>query len=149
MPAERAVKLAAQVRAVYVEPSAWRLFDGVLPTLDRLSGAGWRHMIVSNHVPELADIVQHLGLGQHVQAVINSAETGYEKPHSQAFALALQAIGNWTKVVMIGDSFAADVQGAAAAGIPAILVRKTHAEAKLYCADLAAVPQMLADGGLA
>lgn len=38
---------------------------------------------------------------------------------------------------MIGDNWAADILGAAAVNIPAILVRSEHPEARYQCADVA------------
>jgi putative hydrolase of the HAD superfamily len=123
---ERAAQLAALTRELYVDATrGWRLFDDVLPALEGLSRLGWRHVILSNHVPELASIVSGLGLEPLVDAVVNSAVTGYEKPHPQAFALARAAAGDPRTVWMVGDSVSADVAGAEAAGIPAILVRTT------------------------
>jgi putative hydrolase of the HAD superfamily len=141
----QACSLARQVRGVYSDPARWRLFDDVIPTLVRLSSQGWTHVLLSNHVPELSEIVHHLKLGPHLTGIFNSAETGYEKPHPQAFLNVLEAIGSPTAVWMIGDSYAADVSGAEAVGIPAILIRRTHVEARYTCNQLAQVP-MIVDG---
>src|SRR5262245_6164888 len=46
--------LARGVRATYTDPAHWRLFDDVQPTLKRLRDRGWTHVVLSNHVPELA-----------------------------------------------------------------------------------------------
>lgn len=128
--------LARQFRAVYLNLDRWRLFDDVLPTLDALSVQGWRHAILSNHVPELGDIVRHLGLASRVVHVFNSAEIGYEKPHPRAFRIVLETIADAETVWMIGDSFTADVQGAEAVGLPAILARRTHPQARYCCETL-------------
>lgn len=139
----QARSLARQVRRVYSDPARWRLFDDVLPTLGRLSRRGWTHVLLSNHVPELPEIVHHLKLGPYLAGIFNSAETGYEKPHPQAFLNVLETIGSPTAVWMIGDSYAADVSGAEAVGIPAILVRRTHAEARYTCDQLTQVPAIV------
>ena len=60
---------------------------------------------------------------------MNPAETGYEKPHSEAFSLARMAAGNPATIWMVGDNPKADIAGAEAAGIPAILVRRDETEA--------------------
>jgi FMN phosphatase YigB (HAD superfamily) len=85
--------------------------------------AGWRNVIVSNHGPELPDLVFQLGLADHVHAVVNSADNGYEKPHPQAFRLALQAAGDPTTAWIVGDNPIADIAGAAQVGIPGVLAR--------------------------
>ncbi len=135
---KRAVDLARLVRAQYLAPAAWRLFDDVLPALCALAEHGWQQMIVSNHVPELPQIVSELGLDNMFAAIINSATIGYEKPHPAIYQCALQMAGNADPIWMIGDSYNADVLGAQAAGIPAILVRKPHPQAPYVCADLPA-----------
>jgi putative hydrolase of the HAD superfamily len=136
--------VARRFRAVYLNLDRWRLFDDVLPTLDALSAQGWTHVILSNHVPELGDIVRHLGLTSRIAFVFNSAETGYEKPHPRAFQIALETLPDVETAWMIGDSFAADVQGAELVGIPAILVRRSHSDAGRYCESLADVPMLIA-----
>ena len=119
-----ALAAAAQVPRVYVDPRHWAVFDDTKPTLTRLREAGWRHIIVSNHVPELPQLVQDLGLAEFIDEVLTSATTGYEKPHPQVFAIALARAGSPTKTWMVGDSPTADIDGAEQAGIPALLVRK-------------------------
>jgi putative hydrolase of the HAD superfamily len=120
---DRSRALAGLARARYVNPShGWRLFDDTAPTLSRLRADGWRHVILSNHVPELDAIVEALGIGDLIDAVVNSARTGYEKPHPRAYAAGRAAAGNPEELWMVGDNPAADVAGAEAAGIPAIPV---------------------------
>ncbi len=80
-------------------------------------------VIVSNHVPELPALVSQLGLANHVDAVLTSAEHGYEKPHPGAFRIALRAAGAPTSVWMVGDNPIADIAGAAQVGVPGVLTR--------------------------
>jgi putative hydrolase of the HAD superfamily len=117
-----AAECARAVRGRYTT-YGWRLFDDTLPVLGRLRADGWRHVILSNHVPELAGIVAALGMDGLVERVITSAATGYEKPHPEAFRGALAAAGEPQTVWMLGDNPLADVAGAEAVGIPAILLR--------------------------
>jgi len=119
---ERARTLGRLVRARYVDGAHWQLFEDTIPVLTSLRERGWRHVILSNHVPELGSIVAGLGLEELIEATVNSAETGYEKPHPEAFALARRIAGDPAEVWMIGDNPQADVAGAEAVGIPAILV---------------------------
>lgn len=135
--------VARQFRAVYLNFDRWRLFDDVLPTLDALSAQGWTHAILSNHVPELGNIVQYLGLTSRIACVFNSAETGYEKPHPRAFQIALETLPDVETASMIGDNFTADVLGAEAVGLPAILVRRQHSQARYYCETLCEIMAIL------
>jgi putative hydrolase of the HAD superfamily len=120
---DAAASLAPRFRESFVDPARWHVFPDSLEAL-RLSGsAGWRNVIVSNHVPELPDLVTDLGLAGHLHAVVNSAEHGYEKPRPEAFRLALDAAGDPATAWMVGDNPIADIAGAAQAGIPGVLTR--------------------------
>ncbi len=126
----------------YIDVSEWFLYDDVIPTLTVLMQE-WEHVILSNHVPELPAIVNALGLDTYVRTTFSSACLGYEKPYPQAFERALASLGNPSTVWMIGDNVEADILGAEAVGIPAILVRKQDARAKYSCSTLLEVPSFL------
>lgn len=144
----RAAQLALATRERYVDPSCgWRLFDDALPALARLADAGWRSAVLSNHVPELPRIVAGLGLDAHFDAVFNSATSGFEKPHPEAFAGALRALGEPESVWMIGDNPHADAAGAAAAGIPSILVRSEGPSAGHSAATLVEAVEIVLHAG--
>jgi putative hydrolase of the HAD superfamily len=143
---EVARSLACEVRPVYSDPARFRLFDDTLDVLNELSARGWTHVILSNHVPEFDRIAAALGLHGRMQAVFNSAVMGYEKPHPAAFSGVLALVGDAAPRWMIGDNYAADVQGAAAVGIPGILVRKPHPAAERFCPDLGQVVAFLEGG---
>ncbi len=137
---ERARELAAHVRARYVDPShSWTLYADTIPVLDALRARGWRHLILSNHVPELPAIVAGLGLAPLLDAVLTSAAIGVEKPNPAAFELALERAGRPETVWMVGDNPVADVAGAEAVGIPAILVRTDDGAAVRRAGGLAEV----------
>lgn len=145
---ERAKSLARLARERYVEAKHWQLFDDVVPVLSHLRTLGWRHVVLSNHVPELAVIMTHLGLDGLIEATVNSAESGYEKPHPEAFALARRVAGDPETIWMVGDNPVADIEGAETAGIPAILVRRDAPEARMVkrrAADLYGVEAFLAE----
>ena len=140
----RARELARFARHRYIDASVgWQLFDDTLPTLERLQAAGWRHVIVSNHVPELSGLVEALGLSDLIETVFSSAVTGYEKPHREAFEIALRHCDFPRRVWMIGDNPVADVAGAEAVGIPAILVRSKGEQGIRRADNLSAVPPIV------
>ncbi len=140
--------LAAQVRERYLDPSGWQVFDDVHLALAALTQAGWSHVVLSNHVPELPALMDTLGLAHHFQGIISSASSGYEKPHPQAFAAALRRVPAGQRCVMVGDSLVADVLGARAAGLEAMWVRgRDDGEERNY-ADLTMLVAHLAQSGL-
>jgi putative hydrolase of the HAD superfamily len=135
------MKMAHEVRAVYLDPLAWQRYNDSLPTLEILSTRGWKHILLSNNVPELPVLLERLGLSDYFIQVFNSAESGYEKPNHKAFRMVLDWIGPDSTVWMIGDDFACDVLGGLEVGLPGILVRKPHPEAPIFCATLNELPE--------
>ncbi|MFD4479856.1 HAD family hydrolase [Streptomyces sp. NPDC058471] len=126
MSAEDASTAAHSVRAAYTDPAAWSLYPQTLTVLDTLIMQGWSHVLLSNHVPELPAILDALGLTPRLHAVINSAATGYEKPHPAAFAHARALATDASRTWMIGDNAHADIAGANASGLDAIWVRRSR-----------------------
>ncbi len=134
---ERAVAIARLAHGRIVDPRSYRLFEDTVEVLQHLGDRGWGHIILSNHVPELEEIASALGLDPLVKHCISSAVVGYEKPHPEVFRMALAAAGNPARVWMVGDNPVADVGGAEAVGLPAILVRiPRRDDVRYYAADL-------------
>jgi putative hydrolase of the HAD superfamily len=139
-----AQRLAARVRGEYLRLDEWRVFDDTIPVLTALAAEGWTHVVLSNHVPELEKLIDALGLAPHFEAVFNSAKTGYEKPHPEAYAQVRAACPRATRYVMVGDNIIADVRGARAFGWPAVLVRNQDPGEPDACASLTTLPRILA-----
>jgi len=120
--AEPAARAARGVRARYTDATRWTVFPDTVAALAELSEAGWRHVVVSNHVPELDGLLRDLGLAGHFAAVVNSSQIGWEKPNRRIFEVALERAGHPERVWMVGDNPVADIAGAQALGMPGILV---------------------------
>jgi putative hydrolase of the HAD superfamily len=138
----RAAALAQTTRLVYTDATSFELFPDTVPVLEALRDAGWRHIILSNHVPELHNLVRELGVLPLFDEIISSALIGYEKPHPRVFEIGLEAVGEAEEVWMVGDNPVADVEGAEALGIPAILVRR-EGDCERRCEDLHGVMEIL------
>ena len=141
--AEDANVLAGQVRETYLDQKHWRVFGDVPTGLRELTSHGWQHIILSNHVPELEELVDVIGLKEHFIKVISSANTGVEKPNPKAFRQVVDFLGTKAELWMIGDSWTADICGAEMCGIRSVLLRKSHVEAKRQCLTLAELPAIL------
>ncbi len=128
-------QMAEQAHKLILDPGGYTLFEDTIVTLQRLSSKGWRHIILSNNFPELPSIIDTLPLKKFIYECFSSGITGYEKPHPKAFALALTCAGYPKQVWMVGDSLSADIAGAEAAGIPAILVHNSTGENTKYSAS--------------
>ncbi len=125
-----------EIREDILDASRYRLFDDAVPVLSALKGLGWRQVIVSNHVPELAEIVRDLGIGEFLQAVTTSGQVGYEKPHRRIFEAALAQSAPGTPIWMIGDNATCDCLPVAAFGATALLVRSRSREYERCAQDL-------------
>ena len=77
-------------------------------------------MILSNHAPELPQLVADLGLAPLIDRTITSAMVGAEKPNRRIFEYAMDVADAGDDVWMVGDNPVADIGGAEAVGIRAI-----------------------------
>ena len=138
---------AAEIAQEYIlNPETYIPYDDALPVLQDLYEKGWQHFILSNNYPELPDVVDHLSFSHLITECITSGLVGYEKPNSGIFAYALDRAGQPEEVWMVGDNIDADVRGAEAAGIPAILVHTQVTEnPRFYAADLYEVAGIISD----
>lgn len=98
-------------------------YDNPGPTLAALRSAGYKLVLVSNyaHAEVLRDALRRLGLLQHFDALVVSADVGYLKPHRRIFDAALEAAGTPAEeAIMVGNDIECDVEGAKKVGIRAI-----------------------------
>jgi putative hydrolase of the HAD superfamily len=144
---EAARRLLPQIRDAYLDVRRWHVFADVEPCLRAVAAQGWCNVMLTNHVPELAQILEGLGLAAHFAAVCNSADTGYEKPHPSAFTCMRAMLTKPETVWMIGDNYHVDIVGAGAASIPAVLVRKQHPDAEFFYRGLDSLPSFFAARG--
>ena len=101
------------------------LYHDVVPTLQRLRGAGFKLAIVSNWDTPLDPLTERLGIAEYFDAIVASHDgrVGSEKPDSHIFNYALSAVGvSAEEVVHIGDTYEADIVGAKNVGIRPILL---------------------------
>lgn len=144
---EKACIYAKETRKYLVAPEYYSLYDDTIDSLKCLKEKGYRNIILSNHIPELPEIVRCLGLMEYIDICISSANVGFEKPNPKIFQHAIEMAGNPEIVWMVGDSIKADVYGAEAAGIKAILVRKpTNEPVKYFSPDLKKIMELINQG---
>jgi putative hydrolase of the HAD superfamily len=133
----------ASAREVMLGSLEFLPFDDVEPALSALRDR--KLIVVSNWDCSLADWLEPLGVLEHVDGVVTSAEVGAAKPDVAMFELALAlAEVEPGEAVHVGDSVENDVAGARAAGIRAVLVardggRPPGVEAIRSLADLPAL----------
>lgn len=134
---EKAILYTGKVRYEVAKSEEYSLYDDTLEVLDFFKKNGFSNIILSNHIPELPQIVEALGLSVYLEDCISSANVGYEKPNRRIYEYALEKTMKPDIVWMVGDSLVADVKGAENAGIKGVLVRSKCQEAiKYYSKDL-------------
>jgi putative hydrolase of the HAD superfamily len=110
---------------LFSQPTVWRLYPECLAVLQTLRQRGYTVGVISNWDIRLLDLLHGLGLMACVQHVSISAVVGWEKPHGNIFAHALDAVGVApVRAVHVGDSLHADVHGARQAGMQPLWLRR-------------------------
>lgn len=99
---------------------------GITEALDRAAAAGYTPFIVTNgKVSQQAAKVAKLGLADHVAGMVVSEGVGIAKPDPEIFRIAAYQAGHTLAGAwMIGDSAESDVEGAAAAGLDSVWLRR-------------------------
>lgn len=98
--------------------------------LAALHGRGLRTALLSNtHWPRSfhEHFLERDGLVEHLDARLYTSEMTHVKPHAEAFAAALRAVGvdDPARAVFVGDRPFDDISGAKASGLRAVL-RRNH-----------------------
>ena len=116
---DAAATMAAGYRRAYV--AAWRMVPGAFELLDALHPHAPIGIISNNVVGEQIEKIRYCGLAPFLDTVVISVEAGVAKPDPRIFEIALARLGCAAdETVMVGDSWAADIAGARAAGIRAV-----------------------------
>ena len=122
-------------------------FPDAAPALRELRARGVRLVVVSNWDCSLSHWLRGAGLLGLLDGAVSSAEVGRAKPDPEPFAAALELAGAQPGDAMhVGDSPLADVEGAAAAGVRAILLDRARTGARgdvPVVASLAEVPSLI------
>ncbi|KAG0502037.1 hypothetical protein HPP92_002109 [Vanilla planifolia] len=102
----------------FARGNAWRLPKGAHEGLSLLKDAGVKLAVVSNFDTRLHKLLDELDVAHLFDAIVVSAEVGYEKPAAGIFMAALDVIGIQAgKAVHVGDDEKADKEGAQSVGI--------------------------------
>lgn len=141
----QAIKYAFQVQNEYKNIEKWHLYDDAIPTLQYTIKNNYKNIILSNHIPELHEIIDQLNITEYFEKIYTSGKIGYEKPNLKFYAHVINDLNiEKTECVMIGDSYDADIAGALRADIQAILVRKPNDKNyKLYSQDFRGILKII------
>lgn len=97
----------------FADADTWRIYDDVLPTLEKLAVQGIKLGIISNWDERLRPLLTALQLTRHFPSVVISCEVGATKPEVRVFAQAARELGVVPcEMLHVGDSLPMDVVGA-------------------------------------
>lgn len=120
------IRAARDIYRQWASNHHFELYDDVEPALQALAAKGMVVGVISNSHRSLATFSEHFALQRYITIAISSAEHGYMKPHRSIFEAALEQAGTRAdEAVMVGDSLRADIEGALAAGMRAVLIRRS------------------------
>lgn len=109
--------------ATLMDAIRFRAYPDAAPALERLRERGLTLLCVSNWDCALPGVLDRCGIGDALDGVVTSAVAGARKPDPAIFATALRTAGCTPgEALHVGDTAAEDVEGARAAGIPALLL---------------------------
>jgi putative hydrolase of the HAD superfamily len=113
------------LRAWFARAEAWRVYPEVAGVLADLRAGGVRLGVISNWDSRLPALLRTLDLDGLFEAVVYSAEAGYEKPHPAIFEAGLRMLGVAAeRAAHIGDRYEEDYAGATGAGLRAVLLQR-------------------------
>ncbi len=117
------VESAARLMEESFLSKGWEVFPDVHPALAEIRALRLPMGIVSNWPATLEATLSQLEIRDYFGPVVASGVVGYTKPHPQIFRIALDELGVAAdRALYVGDSVPHDVQGAAAAGVHAVLL---------------------------
>jgi HAD superfamily hydrolase (TIGR01549 family) len=120
------IRVAEQIYQQWASNHHFEIYDDVAPVLTELAARGYVLGAISNSHRSLEAFTQHFKLDGLIGTTISSAEHGFMKPHRSIFDAALQSARvDATEALMVGDSLKADIEGARAAGMRGILLRRS------------------------
>ena len=140
--------LAARLRFPGESHRLWRwVLPGVPEALASLRELGLRLVVVSNSDGSIERGLAEVGLRPYFSAVVDSAQVGFEKPDPRIFEHAIRHSGvSGRRALHVGDLYDADVAGARAAGVHAVLLDPFDDWSDVDCEraeDLGAVAERL------
>jgi putative hydrolase of the HAD superfamily len=131
--------LDALVGSLRFEP-----WEDAAAALVQLREAGLRLVVVSNWDCSLPEVLDGIGLGALVDAVVTSAVVGAAKPDARIFEAALEAAGCAAgQAVHVGDSPEDDVMGAIGAGLRGVLLDRGGTRDTATVTSLSELPSLL------
>lgn len=107
------------------ETAMWKLYDGVIDTLDLLQGK-CKLALVSNCAAGTRKVIDSLGLTTFFDCITLSYQVGARKPNKRMYLQPLKCLGfKADECVFVADEIS-DLEGAREIGLKTILVLQGH-----------------------
>ena len=120
---EKLLAIEERFQEILDDAATFPVFPGVLDALAALSTGEYVLGIISNWDWALPRICRQLGLAEYFDFILASSRLGCAKPHPGIFQRALAIAGVApAQALHVGDSVYADVNGARAVGLDAVLL---------------------------
>ncbi|HVA32201.1 MAG TPA: HAD family hydrolase [Gaiellaceae bacterium] len=135
---------AVEITRSWERHENFELYEDTLPVLEELRTAGLKIGLVTNSARDVVAFARHHRL--EVDAAIGSSGHGKAKPHASIFAAVLEQLGvEPGAAAMVGDTVDADIEGALAIGMHAVLVDRLgrHPDFEPRLEDLYGLPAAL------
>lgn len=109
----------------FATPAPWFIYDDVLPVLQQWHSKSIQMGIISNFDSRIYAVLQGLELGDLFSSITISSTVGAAKPDEKIFTAALAKYQCQPQQALhIGDSYQEDYQGAKAAGLQALFLKR-------------------------
>jgi len=139
------VRVAERIYEQWAANHHFEMYDDVAPVLNELSRRGYILGVISNSHRSLDAFRDHFRLDRLITAAVSSAEHGFMKPHRSIFEAALDQAGVPAgEAAMVGDSLKADIEGAVAAGLRGVLLRRSGEIPPVLPAGVSAITSLRA-----
>lgn len=136
-------RLSEKVRPQYLSIDKWKLYSDSIHVLHGLQDLGFQQYLVSNHVPELPEILKTLNIHHFFKGVFVSSLVGYNKPNPLIIGKSDPNLLSCENVYVIGDRYESDILMAREMGKTGILVRAHDERAAFQFENLTALEAFL------
>jgi putative hydrolase of the HAD superfamily len=136
-------RVVPDLRAALLASLRFRPYPEAPDALAELGELGVKRVVVSNWDVSLREVLARTGLAPFLDGVVISAEVGASKPERAIFERALAVAGvTASEALHVGDTADVDLAGARAAGLRAVHLDRSGADASAL-ASLAGVPGLV------
>ena len=108
-----------------------RLFDDVIPVLEKLRARGIKIAVVSNCTENTRPLLASLGVDVLADALVLSCEVGAAKPAAEIFRCALDRLGVAAEAAIFVDDQPGYCAGSVAVGIAAVQIVRGELDGKV------------------